>query len=70
MIHIQVNQGPAERIARLVVGLLLLFPGWAEWLPIGVALLLWAIGVVALYTAMTGWCPLYALLDRDRHASH
>lgn len=70
MIHIRVNQGPAERIARFVLGLMLLFPGWEEWLPLGVALLLWGLGIVALFTALTGWCPVYSLLGRDRHASH
>ena len=57
-----VNMGLVDRIARVVVGLLLI--AWA--IPIGFASTGWNwigwIGVVPLLTAATGWCPAYTLL--------
>lgn len=57
-----VNMGMVDRVARVVVGLLLV--AWA--IPIGFAStgynwIGW-IGVVPLLTAATGWCPAYTLL--------
>jgi hypothetical protein len=57
-----VNMGLVDRVARVVVGLLLI--AWA--IPIGFAATGWNwigwIGVVPLLTAATGWCPAYTLL--------
>ncbi|MFA5121708.1 DUF2892 domain-containing protein [Zavarzinia sp.] len=53
------NVGSADRILRIVVGLILLsllvvLDGSARWFGL--------IGIVPLATAAMGWCPLYTLL--------
>ena len=47
------NLGSADRIIRAIIGLALV--GW------GIYAQNWwgAIGAVPLFTALTGWCPLY-----------
>ena len=65
MIRIHPNQGPAERIARGVLGLILLFPGWRTWRTAGASIALWGLGALAVLTGATGWCPLYAALGRN-----
>ncbi len=47
------NVGTADRVVRVVVGLVVVAAGWyfQSW---------WgAIGVVPLFTASIGWCPAY-----------
>jgi Protein of unknown function (DUF2892) len=50
------NEGPFDRLARIVAGLVLLFMAikglYTPWT--------W-IGVVPLLTGLIGWCPAYAL---------
>lgn len=51
------NVGSADKIARIVVGALLIvlalmgIIGWWGW-----------IGVIPIATALMGWCPAYTLL--------
>jgi hypothetical protein len=51
------NVGSADKIARIVVGALLILLslmgtiGWWGW-----------IGIVPIATALMGWCPAYTLL--------
>ncbi|RMH85658.1 MAG: DUF2892 domain-containing protein [Calditrichaeota bacterium] len=48
------NVGKADRAIRVIIGLVLIGAGvyFQSW---------WgAIGVVPLFTALIGWCPLYA----------
>jgi hypothetical protein len=56
------NMGSFDRIARVVIGLVLI----AYAIPVGFAPTGWNwvgwIGVVPLMTAVFGFCPLYALL--------
>jgi len=49
------NVGRADRIIRIVIGLVLLGLGlmWGNWWGV--------IGAVPLLTAIIGWCPLYTL---------
>jgi hypothetical protein len=57
-----VNMGMVDRVARVVVGLLLI--AWAipiGFVPTGYNWIGW-IGVVPLLTAGMGWCPAYTLL--------
>lgn len=58
----KVNQANWERIARVVLGIVLLYLGFG-----GVVAGTWGtvvnvIGAIALLTGLTGWCPIYALL--------
>jgi hypothetical protein len=59
MIH---NVGMADRIFRIVLGVLLI----AFAIPIGFPVTGWNwvgwIGIVPILTALIGWCPLYAVL--------
>jgi hypothetical protein len=59
---IQVNEAGWDRIARIVLGIVLLALGWG-----GVVAGFWGtalqwLGFVPLLTGLLGWCPLYALL--------
>lgn len=59
---IQVNEAGWDRIARIVVGIVMLALGWG-----GVVTGLWGtvlqwLGFVPLLTGLIGWCPLYSLL--------
>jgi hypothetical protein len=57
-----VNMGGLDRIARIVIGLLLI----AYAIPLGFSQTGWNwvgwIGVVPLLTAAVGFCPLYTVL--------
>ena len=57
----RINEANWDRIGRLVLGLVLLFLGWAGIVPGGLGLFLKIIGFVPLLTAVVGWCPLYAM---------
>ena len=57
-----INEAPWDRILRILVGVAMIYVGWADLLP-G----LWSaaariFGVIPLLTGLTGWSPLYALL--------
>lgn len=57
-----VNQAGWERIARIVVGAVLLYLGWAGVVtgPLG-TVLKW-FGFFPVATGLGGWCPLYTAL--------
>jgi hypothetical protein len=58
----QINVGNPERVARIVVGLILLsLPFWLDtpWRWLGL------IGFVPLITGLAGRCPAYRLLGRN-----
>lgn len=58
----QINVGTFDRIARIVVGLVLLsLPFWLDspWRWLGV------IGLMPLTTGLAGRCPAYRLLGRS-----
>jgi hypothetical protein len=62
------NEGTLDRIARLALGTVLLPAGlfWLGALQGNVAGLLAAVlGVIALVTALTGFCPTYVLFGFD-----
>ena len=62
-----INVGSFDRIFRIIVGLVLLamtpLIGGMIGLPLGAPLgnIAW-IGVVPLFTALVGWCPLYSII--------
>ncbi|GIK75438.1 MAG: membrane protein [Chloroflexota bacterium] len=58
----QVNEAGWDRIARIVLGIVLLALGWG-----GVVTGFWGtvlqwVGFVPLLTGLIGWCPIYSLL--------
>ncbi len=59
------NVGPVERIARAIIGLVILglyaaLPGAWHYLAL--------IGLIPLGTAVTGFCPMYRVVDARRRA--
>ena len=56
------NIGTADRIVRIVIGVLLI----AFAIPVGFPATGWNwvgwIGFVPILTALVGWCPLYSML--------
>jgi hypothetical protein len=58
---IKVNEAGWDRIARIVLGAILLYLGFGGIVAGGLGLVLDVLGFVLLLTGLVGWCPLYAL---------
>lgn len=65
------NLHPAERVVRVVLGLVLLGLGAAGALPGLGSLAALLLGWAPLVTGLVGWCPFYAVLRAGgaRHRS-
>lgn len=57
-----INEAGWDRIARIVLGIVLLYLGWAGVVTGGWGVSFKWIGFVLLLTGIAGWCPIYALL--------
>jgi hypothetical protein len=55
------NQANWDRIARVVLGIVLLYLGFGGVVAGGFGIVLNIIGVIALVTGLAGWCPIYAI---------
>jgi hypothetical protein len=58
----KVNQANWERMARVVLGIVLLYSGFGGLVTGTWGIVAEIVGVIALLTGLTGWCPIYALL--------
>ena len=58
----KVNVANWDRIARVVLGVLLLYLGLNNIVTGGMGVLLDVLGVVFVATGLAGFCPVYALL--------
>ncbi len=56
------NEAGWDRIVRIVLGVGVLYLGWAGIVPGGWGTFLKVIGFVPLVTGLVGFCPIYALL--------
>jgi hypothetical protein len=56
------NESVADRVIRVVLGLVLLYLGWSGMVTGGWGAFFKIIGFVPLLTGIVGWCPIYALL--------
>jgi len=56
-----VNEADWDRIARVVLGIALLYLGWAGMVTGGWGTFLKIIGFLPLLTGLVGFCPAYAL---------
>ncbi|MEX1280707.1 MAG: DUF2892 domain-containing protein [Acidimicrobiia bacterium] len=56
-----VNEAGWDRIARIVLGIVLLWLGWGGVVTGTWGTVLGIVGFVPLITGLFGWCPLYAL---------
>ena len=57
-----INEAGWDRVARVMLGAMLLYLGWAEIVTGGLGTFLKVVGFVPLATGLTGWCPIYAIL--------
>ncbi len=58
---IQVNEAGWDRIARIVLGIVMLALGWGNVVTGVPGIVLQWLGFVPLLTGLIGWCPLYSL---------
>lgn len=58
------NVSRSDRLARVAIGLVFLYLGSADLVPGWLGVEFIALGVFALVTGVTGWCPLYAMSGR------
>jgi hypothetical protein len=58
----KVNVANWDRIARVVLGIILLVLGWGGIVTGGWGVFLKIIGFVPLLTGLLGYCPIYSLL--------
>jgi hypothetical protein len=56
-----VNEAWWDRVIRVVLGIVILYLGWAGVVDGALGTFLKVIGFVPLITGLVGWCPLYAL---------
>jgi len=57
-----VNEASWDRIVRVVLGIVLLYLGWAGVVTGGWGTFFKFVGFVPLLTGLVGFCPLYTLL--------
>ena len=57
----KVNEAKWDRIARVVLGILLLYVGFGGVASGALGIVLGVLGAIALLTGLVGFCPLYAL---------
>lgn len=55
------NEASWDRIARVVLGAVLIYLGFSGTVAGGLGTFLGVLGFVPLLTGLVGWCPLYAL---------
>ena len=65
------NEGTADRVIRVVAGIVLLALGWGEVVTGTLGTVVKVLGFVPLLTGLVGWCPLYAVahLSTRGHAA-
>jgi hypothetical protein len=55
------NEAGWDRIARVVLGVVMLVLGWGGIVEGTLGTVLAIVGFVPLITGLVGWCPLYAI---------
>jgi hypothetical protein len=58
----KVNEGTIDRVIRVALGVALIYIGWFTMGNSTLGIVLDVLGVVALFTGITGFCLLYKLL--------
>ena len=56
-----INEASWDRIARVVIGAVLIYVGFSGTVEGGLGTFLGVFGFVPLVTGLVGWCPLYAI---------
>ena len=57
----KVNEANWDRIARVVLGIVLLFLGLGGVVSVALGIVLDVLGAILLITGVVGFCPLYSL---------
>ena len=57
----RVNEAGWDRVARFVLGAVLLTLGWGGFVTGTWGTVLKVVGFVPILTGLVGWCPLYAI---------
>jgi hypothetical protein len=55
------NEASWDRIARVVLGVALIYVGFSGTVSGGLGVFLGVLGFVPLVTGLVGWCPIYAI---------
>ena len=58
-----INEAGWERAVRVALGILLLVLGWGGTVGGGLGTFFKIIGFVPLLTGLSGWCPIYSVLN-------
>lgn len=58
-----INEASWDRIARVVLGVVLIFLGFSGAVDGAFGTFLGILGFVPLITGLVGWCPLYAVFN-------
>jgi hypothetical protein len=58
----KINEANWDRIARVILGIILLFLGLGVATSAVLGIIFDVLGVILLVTGLVGFCPLYALL--------
>lgn len=56
-----INEANWDRIVRVLLGIAMLYLGWAGVVAGGWGLFFKVVGFIPLITGIVGWCPIYAL---------
>jgi hypothetical protein len=59
------NEGTADRLIRLIVGVVLVIIGWPVLGNNTLGIILDILGVILLITGITGFCTIYKILGRN-----
>jgi hypothetical protein len=59
--HLPINESPADRIVRLVLGVILAALALTGVVSGTLAIVVWVVAAIALVTGAVGFCPLYAI---------
>jgi hypothetical protein len=64
-----VNEAGWDRIARVALGIVLLYLGWSDAVAGTLGTVLQFFGFVPLATGLLGWCPIYAIFGYRTNAN-
>lgn len=57
------NEASWDRIARIALGIVLLYLGWSGVVDGTIGTVFQFLGFVPLATGLMGWCPIYAIFN-------
>lgn len=56
------NEASWDRIARVIIGIVLIYLGFSSVIDGGLGIVIGIVGFIPLITGIVGWCPIYATL--------